>query len=610
MFQDRYKELNEIKKGQTGTGLLIENDGHIIGNNDTIKQIREDIANPSVKLFCPEKFVVHAVFQKYGIKNANGRIYPEGVLRREVDKYIKERVELRRSIGSLDHPSCQLADTQILTEKGWKYISDVEVGENILTVTPEKKIEVKPILRKIDEPYKGKLIHLKGRFIDIKVTPNHKFPILDRHGKWKGFYTAQDMLDGNIPDMSHSYLFKTGEWEGEHEDYFTIERLTEGELSIITNKSLKQKYSQDIQVNMETWMKFMGIYLSEGDSQFRRTQNGGRVNIHQRKQEIIDEIQEMLDELPFDYKIYNKNSGSVTFSIYDMRLAKYLSQFGNCYTKYVPYEIKKLSKELLRVFYDWFVMGDGRKRGLGDGNYYSDDVFSSSRQLVMDLNEIQLKIGYCGSYHEEDRKFDRYIEGRLIEGKNCHNMHFTMRCHNKHILLHKKSLKITEEDYDGRVYCVEVENHTFYTMCNNGKCLWSGNSSSLSGHDVSHLITELHWEKSTLVGQMEIHTSPGFRHYGVCTTSGDKVANMLIEDIMIGVSSRGLGSVKQLPNGILMVDDDLEILCWDVVIDPSTNGSYIDHDFNKLQQFIEGKVEPNTGLLSEKIQKINKILLN
>ena len=36
-------QLTEIKKGQTGTGLLIENDGHIIAEQDNIKQIREDI---------------------------------------------------------------------------------------------------------------------------------------------------------------------------------------------------------------------------------------------------------------------------------------------------------------------------------------------------------------------------------------------------------------------------------------------------------------------------------------------------------------------------------------------------------------------------------------
>lgn len=598
--------LNEVKKGQTGTGLLIENDGHIIPPKDTLSQIREDINNGS-KFVIPDDFIVSAVFQKYGIKNANGRIYPENVLRTQVDKYIRERVNNNCAIGALDHPSCQLADTRILTEKGWKYITDVEVGENILTVNEDRVIEIKPIQRVISEPYKGKLIHIKGRLIDIKVTPNHKFPVIDRYKKWKGFYTAQEILDGTIPDMNHCSLFKNGEWIGENDTEFIIEPLTEDEISLIPSHTLKEKYRLSVHIPMEVWMKFMGIYLSEGCSQYRRTNRGGTVFIYQKKKEIIDEIEEMLNEFPFEYKKTLSKNGCVNFSIYDMRLAKYLDQFGNCYTKFIPYEIKKQSKEMLRVFYDWFVMGDGRQRGADKYSYNSDDVFSASQQLVMDLNEIQLKIGYCGSYHEEDRHNDRYMYDRLIKGENCHNMHFTLRSLNKHIALNRKSLKVTEEDYDGRVYCVEVENHTFYTMCNNGKCLWSGNSSSLSGHDVAMNILNLEWQGRTLVGEMKLHLSPGYKKYGICSTSGDLVANMLLDDLLIGVSSRGVGSVKN-QGGILVVDDDYDIICWDVVLEPSTPMAYIKSNRSELEPFLESK-ETNKNLVNEKLNRMEKILI-
>ena len=82
-YKQNIEQLTEIKKGQTGTGLLIEHDGHIIGNTNTLQQIKEDI-NSNHKFVIPDNFVVSAVFQKYGIKNANGRIYPENVLKREV----------------------------------------------------------------------------------------------------------------------------------------------------------------------------------------------------------------------------------------------------------------------------------------------------------------------------------------------------------------------------------------------------------------------------------------------------------------------------------------------------------------------------------------------
>lgn len=599
-------QLNEIKAGQTGHGLLVEHDGHVIAKKDTIQQIKEDIENGH-KFVIPDDFIVSAVFQKYGIKNANGRIYPEDILKREVQKYLENQVANGSAVGALDHPSCQLADTKILTENGWKYISDVNVGENILTVTEDKNIEIKPILRKIDEPYKGKLIHLKSRSIDIKVTPNHRFPILDRNQKWKGFFTAQDIFDGNIPDFNHCYLFKTGIWNGSEDKEFVIDELTDAELSIIPSKKIKEKYSHKLVIPMEIWMKFMGIYLSEGDCQYRRTQNGGVVNIYQVKENIIEEIHNMLDEFPLPYKI-KKYKSHTTFSIFDMRLAKYLQQFGKCYDKYVPYEIKKQSKEMLKIFYDWFVMGDGRKRGMSKANYVTDDVFSTSERLALDLNEIQLKIGYCGSFHEEDRHYDRIIEERTIKADNSHNMFFSFRSLAKNITLDRRKMEVTEEDYDGRVYCVEVENHTFYTMCNDGHCLWSGNSSSLSGHDVAHRILDLRWEGRTLVGEMKLHLSPGYKKYGVCSTSGDLVANMLLDGIKVGVSSRAVGSVEE-KFGTLIVGDDLELIGWDDVLEPSTSNAWIGNDMSDLQQYIENnQTRKDKTLVSEKIQKINKIL--
>jgi hypothetical protein len=605
------EQLVEIKKGQTGRGLLIEHDGHIIGNCDTIQQIREDIAHHD-KFVIPDDFVVYAVFQKYGIKNANGRIYPEAILKREVQKYIENQIKEHRAIGALDHPSCvKSPDTQVLTALGWKKITDINVGDEVLTINEQKKIEPKKVTRTIDEPYAGKMIHFKGRFIDLTVTPNHRFPILNRNQEWKGLYTAQDILEGNIPDQNHSYLFKVGEWHDNSDEVFVLPGLTEEEIKNIPSKSLREKYVNSVDINMETWMKFMGIYLSEGDSCYQKPngKRSGRVNIHQKKKEIIDEIDAMLSEMPFECKKYERKNGSCTFSIYDLRLAKYLTQFGKCYDKYIPNEIKKQGKSMLKVFYDWFVMGDGRKRGIGKGKYYSDDVFSTSKRLVMDLNEIQLKIGYNGVYHSEDRHIDRIIEDRLIKAENSNDMHFTFRSHSKNVVLNSKSLSVTEEEYDGHVYCLEVEdNHTFYMMDDSGHCLWSGNSSTLSGHDVTHNILDLRWEGRTLVGEMKLHLSPGYKRYGVCSTSGDLVANMILDGIQVGVSSRAVGSVEQ-KMGVLVVGDDLELVGWDVVMEPSTSNAWISTNYDGLQPFIESDGQKSMKpSINEKLTKISNIL--
>ena len=133
--------------------------------------------------------------------------------------------------------------------------------------------------------------------------------------------------------------------------------------------------------------------------------------------------------------------------------------------------------------------------------------------------------------------------------------------------------------------------------------------SSLSGHDVSHRILDLRWEGRTLVGEMKLHLSPGFKKHGICSSSGDLVASMLLDDICLGVSSRALGSVEE-KLGTLVVGDDLELVGWDVVVENSTPGAKIASNMDDLQQYIESDITRNNKIdISEKLQKIQKILL-
>lgn len=100
--------LTEIKKGQTGTGLLIENDGYVSLDMPENKIIKEAFEVDGVGAISPKElprpFVVSAVFQKFGIENANGRIYPENILKSAVERYMVN-IRDRRGYGELNHPS-------------------------------------------------------------------------------------------------------------------------------------------------------------------------------------------------------------------------------------------------------------------------------------------------------------------------------------------------------------------------------------------------------------------------------------------------------------------------------------------------------------------------
>lgn len=604
-------KLVEIHKGETGTGLLIENDGFIskdCGNNkalfESFNKLNED-ANGN-EFHCPYPFIVDAVFQKYGIENANGRIYPENVLKREVAKY-QELIKEKRAIGE-----CYTPDAMILTENGWKSLEEVKEGDNILTLNVEtNQIEIQPIERKIEYDYEGDMINIKGRNINDLVTPEHGYPIYDRNFKFKKYVTADEIH--NEDKLSHYYIPKIGEWSGRNDEYFVIPNLPEERIAKF-QKNIREKYSSDLKIPMKTFAKFMGIYLSEGCCD--KDVDGDRVSVYQVKESVCEEINNLFIEmgLPYSVNEYSGENGNArkTFYICDMRLCKYLQQFGDCYTKFVPLELKQQNKEILRLFYDWFVMGDGRIRGDQriDVNL-TDDVFSTSKQLVLDLNEIQLKIGYSGHFHMEKRDNDRYIFDRLIEGKNCQPLYFSLRSLTKGIYLDKRFIKTEKVPYKGKVMCVEVKNHTWYVM-QNDKCHWTKNcnhpeSSVIDLSRVSHNIVELHWEGHTLVGKLEILTSEGFRKNGIISCQGDQIAHLILSGIKIGVSSRGLGSVTQ-KMGVLYVGDDYEIVCWDVVGDPSTPNAWISDSYEKLTPFIEGKEKSDKPELFEKLSKYNNWL--
>lgn len=603
--------LVEIKKNQTGTGLLIENDGYISMDKGHNKTIKEEFENNG-EWHVPYPFIVDAVFQKYDIKNANGRIYPEETLKREVEKY-QQLINTHMAYGE-----CYTPDVLILTEKGWKKLADVIEGENILTLnTDTNEIEVKPILRKIEKDYKGDLIRIHQRTIDDSVTPNHEYILYNRNNKFQGRYKAIDLYNGTIKGITHSYIPKKGKWIGADDEFMTIPNLSEKRINEM-HVNVQQKYLSDLKIPMKLFAAFMGIYLSEGWCD--KKEDACRVEIYQRKKDVTEKIDKLLSEIGISYSKKDNISkeddkSTTTFTICDMRLCKYLQQFGLCYDKFVPYEIKRQNSETLKIFYDWFVLGDGRIRGdkRDKNRKLTDDVFSTSKQLALDLNEIQLKIGASGTFHEENRKKDRYINERLIKAENSHNMYFSLKSTSDSIYLDKRFTKYEKVPYEGKVMCVEVDNHSWYVM-SNGKCHWTSNcnhpsESTIDLGRISHNIIELHWEGHTLVGKMELNISEGYRKFGICSTLGDTVANLLLNGYKIGVSSRGVGSVEN-KLGTYIVGNDFELICWDVVSSPSTPGAYISvNGKENLRPYMENnESKKEKPKLNEKLLKIQNIL--
>ena len=96
-------------------------------------------------------------------------------------------------------------------------------------------------------------------------------------------------------------------------------------------------------------------------------------------------------------------------------------------------------------------------------------------------------------------------------------------------------------------------------------------SSVVNLQNVSHNIVDLWWDGKDLMGKLEILGTP----------SGNIAKELLRAGIRLGISSRGMGSVKQIGEGKVEVMDDFEIVCWDLVSNPSTQGAFMSPSLNE-----------------------------
>ena len=89
--------------------------------------------------------------------------------------------------------------------------------------------------------------------------------------------------------------------------------------------------------------------------------------------------------------------------------------------------------------------------------------------------------------------------------------------------------------------------------------------------NVSHNVLDLWWQGNDLMGKIEILSTP----------SGNIAKELMKSGIRLGISSRGMGSVKELGEGKVEVQNDFEIVCWDLVSNPSTQGAFMNSSLNE-----------------------------
>lgn len=136
-------------------------------------------------------------------------------------------------------------------------------------------------------------------------------------------------------------------------------------------------------------------------------------------------------------------------------------------------------------------------------------------------------------------------------------------------------------------------------------------SSIISLQNISHKIVKMWWGKgeqeNVLFGQLKIIVSPGYIKYGIASVIGDKIVLYLQNKIKLGISSRGVGTLKEV-NGENLVQNDFELIGFDLVATPSTPGAYLFPDKSSNIGFEENYINKNGIILKEDDIKIVKAL--
>ena len=125
-------------------------------------------------------------------------------------------------------------------------------------------------------------------------------------------------------------------------------------------------------------------------------------------------------------------------------------------------------------------------------------------------------------------------------------------------------------------------------------------SSVINLQNASHNITKVYWKGDDVMGEVEILSTP----------SGNILKELFRNGITVGISSRGMGSVKDnMSEGTVEVQDDFELLCFDFVSTPSTHGAYMTpvgralqegktqtYQYTKINNIIHDIICDNTGM--------------
>jgi len=149
---------------------------------------------------------------------------------------------------------------------------------------------------------------------------------------------------------------------------------------------------------------------------------------------------------------------------------------------------------------------------------------------------------------------------------------------------------------NGRIYpckVLEREIANYKNVINDNRALGEldhPDDSVINLRNASHIVTDMWWEGKDVMGKIKVLDTP----------SGRILKDLINAGVKLGISSRGLGSVRE-SMGVTEVQDDFELICFDIVSEPSTPNAYMYPNQKNTQsvKMYESKINKKKTLIIE-----------